>query len=103
MLHFNSNLAEFPLRQQSPFPESHATAVLKTITAEDFRPFLFFFAAPFINSKVVSGQAKTTLVQNRASPAPGCPRPLAMAGEHSVSAPPPLSQCFSAPPSKVSN
>lgn len=42
MLHFNSDLAEFPLRQQSPFPESHATAVLKTITAEDFRPFLFF-------------------------------------------------------------
>lgn len=47
MLHFNSDLAEFPLRQQSPFPESHATAVLKTITAEDFRPFLFFFCCSF--------------------------------------------------------
>lgn len=57
----------------------------------------------FFSSEVVSGKTEATQVEKTATPASGCPRPRAMAGEHCASAPPPLSQCFSAPPSKVSN
>lgn len=57
----------------------------------------------FFSSEVVSGKTEATQVEKTATPASGCPRPRAMAGEHCASVPPPLSQCFSAPPSKASN
>lgn len=94
------DISAFPLSQQAISPHPMPLPCLRPLLWTIAGLLLFCYSSFFKGSL---SQAKQRQCRFRRQHLLRLAVPVPMAGEHSVSVPPPLSQCFSAPPSKASN